>query len=234
MADAVGALARLAEHLDDVGEAVGGVERIDASYFNPAAAHALEVLRHSGMKLETVGTLTARVFIPNRFARVYVGNSYGLPFLQGSHIVHFQPADMKYVSLQEHKHIDRWIIHKDWILVTRSGTVGRVALCPSEWDGWAASEHILRIIPNENKCPSGYLYSFLASPLGQVQLTRPIYGAVVDELTEDHTRSIIVPMPVNPNQQSELDRINEEAHKAVTTRSLAVSLINAAVGDVTR
>jgi hypothetical protein len=227
------ALPHTVEHFSVQSQVLRKAERIDASYFNPAAAHALEILRHSGMRLATVGELTQRVFIPNRFARIYVGHNYGLPFLQGSHIVHFQPADVKHVSIQEHKHIDRWVIRKDWILVTRSGTVGRVALCPSEWDGWAASEHILRIIPNTKECPSGYLYSFLASPLGQVQLTRPIYGAVVDELTEAHTSSVLVPMPVNAKQKAEMARINEEAHKAVATRSLAVSLINAAVTDLT-
>ena len=104
--------------------------RVDASYFNPAVARALEVLRHSGMELKELGEITSRVFIPNRFKRIYVKMAYGLPFLQGSHIVHFQPADVKYVSRKAHKNIAQWIIEKNWLLVTRSGTVGRVALCP--------------------------------------------------------------------------------------------------------
>src|SRR3990167_6984252 len=206
--------------------------RVDASYFNPAVARALEVLRHSGMELKELGEITSRVFIPNRFKRIYVKMAYGLPFLQGSHIVHFQPADVKYVSRKAHKNIAQWIIEKNWLLVTRSGTVGRVALCPSDWDGWAASEHILRIVPNEAKCPSGYLCSFLASSLGHVQLTKHIYGAVVDELTEDQTKSVLVPLPVNERQRSIVERINQEAHEAVEVRSRAVGLITKAVADV--
>lgn len=185
--------------------------RLDASYFNPAVAHALEALRHSGMKLKTLGEVTSRVFIPNRFKRIYVESEHGLPFLQGSHIVHFQPADVKYVSRRAHRKIENWQIQQGWLLVTRSGTVGRVALCPPEWDGWAASEHILRIIPNEDECPSGYLYSFLTSPLGHVQLTKHIYGAVVDELTEDQTKSVLVPLPVNDEQRKLVARIDREA-----------------------
>lgn len=206
--------------------------RLDASYFNPAVAHALETLRHSGLRPTPLGEITSRVFIPNRFKRIYVSADYGLPFLQGSHVVHFQPADVKYVSRRAHKRIEQWQIEKGWLLVTRSGTVGRVALCQAEWDGWAASEHILRIVPNEELCPAGYLYSFLASPLGQVQLTKHIYGAVVDELTEDQVRSVLVPMPVNDDQKRRIVEIDRAARKAVEVRSRAVELITDAVSDI--
>ncbi len=203
--------------------------RIDASYFNPAVARALDTLRHSGMALAPLGSIVTRVFIPPRFKRIYVKESYGIPFLQGSHIVHFQPADVKYVSRTAHKNIDQWIIAKDWLLVTRSGTVGRVMLCPEEWDGWAGSEHILRIIPNEEKCLGGYLYSFLASDLGKIQLTAQIYGAVVDELTEDQTKSVLVPLPKTDEQKRIVAQIDKEARQAVATRSKAVSLLTQAV-----
>jgi type I restriction enzyme, S subunit len=206
--------------------------RLDASHFNPDAARALETLRHSGMRLERLGNITKKIFIPNRFKRIYVAREYGLPFLQGSHIVHFQPADIKYVSRFAHKKIEQWIIEEGWILVTRSGTVGRVALCPPEWSGWAASEHILRVIPDESACPSGYLYSFLSSPLGYIQLTKHIYGAVVDELTEDQARSVLVPLPVTKEQESTVAYIDEVARNAISTRSKAIDLINEGAGEI--
>jgi type I restriction enzyme, S subunit len=206
--------------------------RLDASYFNPAVAHVLETLRHSGMKLETLGAITSRVFIPPRFKRIYVQPEYGVPFLQGSHVVHFQPADLKYLSRKAHTRLERWIINSGWILITCSGTVGRVAICPPEWDQWAASQHILRIIPNDSACPVGYLYSFLASPLGHVQLTNRIYGAVVDELTEEQARSVLVPLPINEQQRAIVAEIDREAREAVTTRSKASGLLSSAVGAV--
>jgi len=206
--------------------------RLDASYFNPAVARALETLRHSGMSLVPLGEITESVFIPNRFKRIYVEREYGIPFLQGSHVVHFQPANIKYVSRTAHKNLERWIIREGWILITRSGTVGRVALCPPEWDNWAASEHILRVIPNEEVCSAGYLYSFLASPLGHIQLTAQIYGAVVDELTEEQTRSVMVPMPQTTEQGEMVNRIDGIARRAVRARSKAVGLIDSAAAEV--
>jgi type I restriction enzyme S subunit len=171
------------------------------------------------------------VFIPPRFRRIYVTADYGVPFLQGSHIVHFQPADVKYLSKTAHQDLDRWIIRSGWLLVTCSGTIGRVAICPPAWDGWAASQHILRIVPNEQECPSGYLYSFLASPLGKVQLTNRIYGAVVDELTEDQARSVLVPMPTTADQERRMRRINELAVEGLGVREKAMKIDEQAVKE---
>ncbi len=210
----------------------GGL-RLDASYYNPRVAHAIDSLRKSGLPLANLGAVTERVFIPNRFARTYVEKEHGIPFLQGSHIVHFQPADLKYVSPTVHQHIDKWVIRENWILVTRSGTVGRIAITPSSWDGWAASEHILRIIPHQNGIvPPGYLYAFLCSPIGQAQLTAQIYGAVVDELTEDQTRAVLVPTPKTKKQIEQVRLINELAMSSVLKRMEAVDFAEGAVSQI--
>jgi type I restriction enzyme S subunit len=202
-----------------------GSVRLDASFYNPRVAHAIETLNRSGLELTTLGEVCERIFIPGRFARTYVEQEFGIPFLQGSHIVHFQPADIKFVSPTVHKHIEKWVIHKDWILVTRSGTVGRVAITPEAWDGWAASEHILRIVPKQDgKCPPGYLFAYLSSPIGQAQLTAQIYGAVVDELTEDQARSVIVPLPKTQQQFDELQAIADLAMLSTAKRNEATLL----------
>lgn len=197
--------------------------RFDASHYNPILAKAIAMLRSSGMDLRPLGEVTARVFIPGRFKRVYVRSSHGVPFLQGSHIVHFQPADIKYISPAVHQQIDRWLIRENWILVTRSGTVGRVAITPKSWDGWAASEHLLRIVPHaQGVCPPGYLNAFLQSFAGQSQLTSHIYGAVVDELTEDQARGILVPIAKTARQRAAVERINEAGLEAVRLKAAAV------------
>jgi type I restriction enzyme, S subunit len=206
--------------------------RLDASFYNPRLAQALETLRKSGMKLSKLGDITEKIFIPGRFARTYVDKEHGIPFLQGSHIVHFQPADLKYVSPAVHKKIAKWIIRKDWILVTRSGTVGRVAVAPESWDGWAASEHILRIIPKA-EYPAGYIYAFLSSPIGQAQLTAQIYGAVVDELTEDQTRSVLVPVASNASEREQIEAISDLSAKAVKKWQEASTLAAESIKAVT-
>lgn len=203
--------------------AESATRRLDASFYNAAANAGLLALEQSGMQLVELRDLTDEVFIPPRFKRNYVAADHGIPFLQGSHVVQFRPDDVKYLARATHKNIDKLVIRSGWILITRSGTVGRVAMVTDQWDGWAASEHIFRVVPNE-KCLPGYLASFLTSPLGQLQLNQQIYGAVVDELTEEHIRSIRVPLPVTPEQQAAVEGINAKAVAAAEARAAAVAL----------
>ena len=143
--------------------------------------------------------------------------------------MHFQPANLKYLSREAHKNLDQRIIRAGWLLVTRSGTIGHITICPEDWDEWAASEHFLRFVPDEEKCPSGYLYSFLASTLGQVQLMAKIYGGGVDEITEDQAASVKVPIPTTDEGWERARSIDATMKKSVAERSKAVSLSAKAV-----
>ena len=207
-----------------------GEIRLDAGRYSPRLINAIRILRGSGLDLERLADITLKVFIPPRFKRVYVEAEHGVPFLQGSHVVHFQPADLKYLSRSSHR-LEQWIVRSGWLLVTCSGTIGRTIVCPPEWDGWAASQHILRIVPNEQKCPSGYLCAFLSSPLGQAQLIANIYGAVVDELTEEQAGGILVPTPRTASDKALIRSIDHTMKEATDLKSRAVAATQASVAN---
>jgi Type I restriction modification DNA specificity domain len=198
--------------------------RLDASFYNRSVMHALAELEACGIETRPLGEVTELVFMPTRFKRTYVAASHGIPFLQGSHVVQLRPADVKYLSKAAHGDLSPYLIRHGWILLTRSGTTGRVALVPREWDGWAASEHIFRIVPKQSGyCPAGYLATFLASPLGQAQLSAQVYGAVVDELTEEQVRGIHVPIPGTRTQKRHAAKVHELAMEALELRAEAVA-----------
>ena len=168
--------------------------RLDASFHIPIARAVIEQLRKGKYPLVRLGDVAIRIFIPPRFKRIYVSPEYGVPFLQGSHVPMIKPYDLKYLSRRANeRHIEECLIREGWVLVTRSGTVGRLTLVPKALDGWAASEHCLRIVPNPERVHAGYLAAFLMTPYGQHQLTSKIYGGVVDELTEEDTAAIWLP-----------------------------------------
>jgi len=168
-------------------------DRFDASFHIPVAKTAINLLNKSKYVSVQLGQITADIIVAPRFKRIYVPKEYGIPFLQGSHLPQMRPYDLKYLSRTKQKGIERWIIRAGWVLVTCSGTIGRVGLVSSYMDKWAASQHILRIIPNKEKGHPGYIASFLMTPYGQHQLTAKIYGGVVDELTEEDTRAVWIP-----------------------------------------
>lgn len=205
-------------------------QRLDASNYDNRVERCLDALCQSGAKLRRLGDVTTNVFLPpGRPSRNYVEAGYGVPFLQGSHVVHFLPSDLKYIA-QDTEQIGMFRIQAGWLLLTRSGTIGNVTICPHEWNGWAASEHIFRIVPNEAQCPSGYLYSCLASPIGQMQLSRQSSGAVVDELTADDVKDVRIPFPVDDDWQV-IQAVHQAISTAMEARGMAVSLITQAMSD---
>lgn len=158
--------------------------RLDASYHEPLAHLVISNLREASSgepkKLKEV----ADSFVPPRFKRPYVKEpNDGIPLLQGSHIPQIKPLDIRFIW-RNMKKLEAYIVKRNWLLVTCSGTIGRVALVSDYWDGWAATNHILRIIPKEGEINPGYLTGFLLSIYGQAQFQRLIYGGVVDEIGE--------------------------------------------------
>ena len=208
--------------------------RLDAGYYNEATMQAHHAMAVSGLTMKKLGEVTENIFIPPRSKRIYVDELHGAPFLQGTHIVHFRPADLKYISRSAHKNLDEFTIKSGWVLVTRSGTIGRAAIALQQWDGWAASEHIIRIVPKaDGPCPAGYIYAWLSSQLGQAQFNG-IYGAVVDELTPSHVANILIPVPETEEQHTMVNSINDLAMDAVATKERALDQDAQAIDFVSR
>ncbi len=165
--------------------------RLDASYHVPILKKINEYLSECKYLSTKFGKVIERIFIPTRFKRPYVKNSAeGIPFLQGSHIPMIKPMDVKYIW-KKMKNLKNILLKKHWVLMTRSGTVGRIGFVSDFLDGWAASEHILRIIPKSEVNP-GYIVAFLSSPYGEFQIKGKVYGAVVDEIAEQDVLAKIV------------------------------------------
>lgn len=213
--------------------------RLDASYHIPLAHMVLESLYH----LKNKGSLkklseVSDSFVPGRFKRNYVDPDNGIPLLQGSHIPLIKPIDIKSIW-KGMKNIEKYVIKKDWILVTCSGTIGRLSLVSDYWNGWTATNHLLRIIPKETEIHPGYLTSFLLSIYGQVQFQRLVYGGVVDEIGEagELIDDILILKPNNEdiencignlvleayNKRDEAAKIENETIKILENRLVEIS-----------
>lgn len=204
-------------------------DRFDASFHVPVAKTAISILKKGKYAPTQLSNLTKRIFIPTRFKRIYVPKEYGVPFLQGSHLPQIRPYDLKHLSLKANaKHINECLIHSGYVLVTRSGTIGRIGLVTSSQDKWGASEHILRVVPDEEKAHSGFIAAFLMTPYGQFQLKSKIYGGVVDEITEEDTGDIWIPNAPEKIQT----QIGELVKSAFEKKAEASKIEEAAIAKV--
>ncbi|GAP12177.1 restriction endonuclease S subunits [Bellilinea caldifistulae] len=204
-------------------------DRFDASFHVPVARTVVKLLHEGNFAPVQLESIASHIFIPPRFKRIYVPKEYGVPFLQGSHLPQMRPYDLKYVSLKVNaKHIDKCLIRIGYVLATRSGTIGRIGLVSSYMDKWAASEHLLRIVPDNSRGHPGYIAAFLMTPYGQHQLTAKIYGGVVDELTESDTGEVWIPNAPMEIQQE----IGEKVVQAFEKKDEANVIEEAAIRKV--
>ena len=173
--------------------------RLDASYHEPLVRKTVELLRNSTRVAKLADT--AEVFVAPRFKRIYVNREMGVPFIQGAHTTMMKPIGLKYISKLT-KGLSNWVVSAGTILVTCSGTIGRVSLVPKAWDGWAVSQHALRILPDEGLNP-GYLATFLATNWGYLQVVSKTYGGVVDEIDEEGMKEVIIPV-IDDREQKDI------------------------------
>jgi type I restriction enzyme S subunit len=186
--------------------------RFDATRHVPVATSAVAKLSRGRYPLVPLSELAGDIYVAPRFARIYVDKEHGTPLLQGSHVPMMRIHDLKYISNTQTERMERWIIHRGQVLVTCSGTLGRVALASSAQDGWAASQHILRLTARPGESHPGFLAAFLMTAYGQHQLLSKSYGGVVDELTDDDTAAVIFPK-VPFSAQEEIGTHVEEAYE---------------------
>jgi type I restriction enzyme S subunit len=178
-------------------------DRLDASFHIPIAKTTVQQLRSGAHPVVQLGGLAQRIFMPPTYKRVYVRPEHGLPILSGSHLVQQRPIDLKFISPTafDRTRVENYRIRAGWILVTGRGTIGLPCLVPLKWDGWLASHNILRVIANA-RVHGGYIFAFLASSYGSLQMTAKQLGAVVNVLTPQDLSTIFLPNPPPEVQES--------------------------------
>lgn len=189
--------------------------RLDGSFHVPMVKAITDILHENAAEVTTVGDerISKNIILPGRFKRVYVEEGQGQVFFGGKQIYELDPSNKKYLSFS--RHADRikseLEILENTILITRSGTIGRIAITPKHWEHWIANEHIIRVIPT-NDSIAGYLYIFLASYYGHQLITRFTYGSVVDEIDANHVSRIPFPLLKDKKIQSEINRLALDAN----------------------
>jgi len=200
------------------------VGRLDGSYHVPLIDSIQCQLKREAIEITTIGDprISEQIILPGRFTRVYVEEGQGTVFFGGKQLFELDPANKKYLSLSYHgDRIKReLLLKKNMILITRSGTIGKVALVPEHWVQWVANEHVIRIEPASPDI-AGYLYVFLATDYGRELIARFTYGAVVDEIDDYHVSQVPIPLLKDVDIQAEINRLALEANSKRTEAYLA-------------
>ncbi len=205
--------------------------RLEGSYHLPL----IKVIEKYASKNATLIKLnskdiTERIVLPGRFKRVYVEKGNGKVFLGGKEIGQLDPSGKKFLSIKHYsgKLIQDITIEKDDILVTRSGTIGRVMIAPKHWENWISSDHIIRV--SSKKSYHGLVFTWLSSEYGKELMKRQIYGSVVDEITDEQLGEVVIPIckdnDINMSILNLIDEANELRYQAYKQEQEAINIMN--------
>jgi type I restriction enzyme S subunit len=172
--------------------------RIDASPYLSGAYEARKLLEGLRVPKDSLHVLTAGheggIYNGPKFRRVYVsGPHYGVPFLGSTDMMEADFTWLPLLRRREASALPYLEIGDGTTLISCSGTVGRTTYVRPDMKGFWTSQHVMKVCPDRDKVPSGYLYTFLSSRYGIPLVTSSAYGAIVQHIEPHQLADLPVP-----------------------------------------
>ena len=187
---------------------------------NAAFKRVITLGEGDDFEIHRLGDL-ANVYNGPRFKRPYadLGVKSGpniRKYFTGTALTQLNCDNVKYLdsskaSPQVKKQLEALTIYKGYILVSDSGTLGRVTYALQQHDGHVATNNLIRIVVDDLSL-RGYLYEFLQSELGQSLMLKNAYGTNQEHLEPDVIAEIPIPVP---KDGSIIDRIGKSVIESI-------------------
>lgn len=168
-------------------------KRLEASVFDVEARQAWDLINNNKYPITSLGGANGLTtsYTCGRFKRIWVMKSE-YPIYQPSSVVDIKPTPDGYISKKTKVDIDSLRVHKGQILLTCSGTIGKVSLVSKTLDNAIFSHDLLRI-DCKNPVDVGYIYTYLKSKIGSQILITNKYGAVITHIESEHLDTVPIP-----------------------------------------
>ncbi|KIH97636.1 hypothetical protein LP52_18195 [Streptomonospora alba] len=139
--------------------------------------------------------VSERIFHPGISSRHWTTDQeHGVPFLGSAAIFQADLSHVPMITKDSFTKTRDLALEPGWTLITRSGmSAGRITCSRPDMDGQACSEHVMRVVPDTNRIPAGYLYAFLVSPYGKPIVQSRVYGTSIKHLEARHVADIPIP-----------------------------------------
>lgn len=185
--------------------------RLDCGPYVSGAIEAKEVLSRLAFKKDKLQDLTKGgingLVNPGRITRIWVDDpAHGYPFLSSTDILQADLSNISHIAKLVARQNSQLLIKDRWTLITRSGTVGRMAYSRSDMNGMGCTEDVLRVIPCEEKVKPGYIYAYLCSKFGVPLVISGTYGSIITHLEPHHIADLPVPR---------LGEVEDQAHELI-------------------
>ncbi len=169
--------------------------RFEATYHNPIAT-AIEARVMEGQHT-FIGGICKKVFLPGIFKRIHIEDeNYGAPYYSGASMYWLEPLPKGILSYRTSLFEDVQI-KQGTILVQAfgqaDGLIGRPTWVGKHLDGATTTHMMVRLITHDPEM-AGYLYAYIDSTCGYVQIARLPYGGSIPHFDGKGISSIPVPL----------------------------------------
>lgn len=206
-----------------------GGRRLDCNPYMSGAQEARDALRRLNVRKDALLTVTSGysggIYNGPVFSRIWVNRpEFGVPFLGSSDISNADLSTLPFLkkSYAQSKKLAHLKLTEGTTLITCSGTIGRMAYVRPDMAGIWSSQHVMKVVPDPDKIPPGYLYAFLSSRYGVPLIVAGTYGAIIQHIEPEHIAALPVP------------RFDTRTERAIATKMDAAARARAQAVDLLR
>lgn len=199
-----------------------GGRRLDCNPYMSGALEARDTLLGLQAKKEPLKSLTAGyaggIYNGPIFKRNYVASpEHGVPFITSGTMLLSDLSTLPLLRRRdaESSRLSYLRLRTGMTMISCSGTIGRMCYVRPDMDGMWSSQDVLKVVPDETKILSGYLYAFLSSKYGVPLVTAGTYGAIIQHIEAHHIADLPVPR-LGPKKEKE---IHDLVFRAATLRA---------------
>jgi type I restriction enzyme, S subunit len=187
-----------------------GEKRLDASFYAQDVIAARIVLDKvaAKVKIANLKDIVEDIFMPALKITIPFCDN-GQEYLTQSEVEFFLPRARKRLNINKIDDPERWKVKSGFLLISQSGTIGRVTMATKYLEKFVISPNLIRVVAEENL--RGYIYAFLSSWFGQALIKSLQYGITVKHILPHHLYNI--PIPRIQDLEKEINQKILEAHK---------------------
>lgn len=204
--------------------------RFEADFYQPQAEELIKEIKNR--EWTYLGDISNVIQRSGLRERIFV--KVGIPLITGQNLNLDKLNDLKMLSRKFTKNIDKNITNEGDILISIQGTVGKIEYSfKNIYQGVFASDKLAKISIKGEIIHPGYIYAFLKSKIGQIQLQKHKTGSVIEWIIENNIASVVVPIPSDKGKAigvlvEKLTLMRQEAYSYETT---AIQLIETEIAQ---
>lgn len=190
----------------------------------------------SKFEKKTLAEVADKIYNGPRFKRPYADDGVESgptirKYFTGTAITQLHSDNVKYLdeakcSPIQLKQLQELTIRKGYILISDSGTLGRVSYALQQHDGHVATNNLIRVVIEDENL-RGYVYQFLRSEIGQSLMLKNAYGTNQEHLEPDVIADVMIPIP---KDRTVIDNIGSKVIASINALEESITSANEAEG----